>query len=765
MVKHVDPTKNIALVLFERSWGEVDWILPVLYKLKEVRDDFLIYAIFSPHWKQFNQTSNSLLTLEILLNQIVDNLHVFQSAEDKLPAIQNSEQVKIIFNDHGNDTQFRKNIHKQFDHAAIFTFPHGLTARFAQNINHPRNFNQWEKKILKHDLMLLDNSLEYSYFLRFISDANIAAIGSPRHDSWWIKKILSIGTFLQSKEYSLFQSGKKIFSFFLRPPTVELPLAVFDYVLKSVADTILNNEQNILLIKPHPRQNNKIIEKYLKIYNSDQYILTELHPLQISYISNFVINVFTTCTLDALRMGKPVVEFHQYIRPCIYFSTDQYSQFQSIFRLFNLAAPANTKDDLKNYINNYFNNSNDNNVWHEQQQSFQKLFPPENYASERAVDLILEVAREKFWGKKIRKKRTTLINNAHLPIDERNNFYYDSITNNFNFKICRIKAFGMPINSTLLKEFVRAFNSEILIMTGTFNEHFISESSKLFKEVYLIEAASDLYQTSSMKELKTCHNFRLFNSANQLKLLLKDINGRLLFWLSTHEASAITTVTKTNTPIIEELKAIKESNIKNSVILINNIRYFKPIVINEHEAQTIRKYPSLYDAFQIILEINSNYQFYVLGDIAIAYLPEFNITISPAVKACTISRLFDNNTFDINTVFDSENFITFNIESEEKETLKMMYEDYFSYEDFGTGGYYKLWRALILFGEAQYQEAKENFLKALQLGCKHWRVFWYLAKSAQLDGDIKIAKEAIQEVINVAPHFKPAISLYKQIGT
>jgi len=71
--------------------------------------------------------------------------------------------------------------------------------------------------------------------------------------------------------------------------------------------------------------------------------------------------------------------------------------------------------------------------------------------------------------------------------------------------------------------------------------------------------------------LSTCGNIQIFNSANQIKFALQKIKGKLFFWISAHDTAAITTISRTNTPIIEELKAIKESNIKDSVIVIDNV--------------------------------------------------------------------------------------------------------------------------------------------------------------------------------------------------
>ena len=51
--------KNIILLLIDTHWGEVDWILPVLYKIREKKPDCRITAIFRSK-KLFDKRKNQL---------------------------------------------------------------------------------------------------------------------------------------------------------------------------------------------------------------------------------------------------------------------------------------------------------------------------------------------------------------------------------------------------------------------------------------------------------------------------------------------------------------------------------------------------------------------------------------------------------------------------------------------------------------------------------------------------------------------------------
>ena len=51
--------KNIILLLVDTHWGEVDWILPVLHKIREKKKDIRLVAIFSSK-KLFDKRENQL---------------------------------------------------------------------------------------------------------------------------------------------------------------------------------------------------------------------------------------------------------------------------------------------------------------------------------------------------------------------------------------------------------------------------------------------------------------------------------------------------------------------------------------------------------------------------------------------------------------------------------------------------------------------------------------------------------------------------------
>ena len=119
-----------------------------------------------------------------------------------------------------------------------------------------------------------------------------------------------------------------------------------------------------------------------------------------------------------------------------------------------------------------------------------------------------------------------------------------------------------------------------------------------------------------MRDLK---NVNLYNSSSFLEGLVPNLNGTSLYWLSSHEMAAFATKTKTNVSVVKELEVLKQLASQGSVICINNLRYFQPVLLDQFDSRTYRHYPSLKEAFDLIKSFVPKYEFFVLGDIGIAF--------------------------------------------------------------------------------------------------------------------------------------------------
>ncbi|MBU2566721.1 FkbM family methyltransferase [Patescibacteria group bacterium] len=119
-------------------------------------------------------------------------------------------------------------------------------------------------------------------------------------------------------------------------------------------------------------------------------------------------------------------------------------------------------------------------------------------------------------------------------------------------------------------------NCHTLIETGTYLGDTIHEVKNSFKKIYSIELSKELFRKAKKRFSNTPRIFLFNGDSGKLlgDVIRKTNKENILFWLDGHYSGGITQKGETDTPIIQELKAIMESGCKNSIILIDDASDF-----------------------------------------------------------------------------------------------------------------------------------------------------------------------------------------------
>jgi hypothetical protein len=233
-----------------------------------------------------------------------------------------------------------------------------------------------------------------------------------------------------------------------------------------------------------------------------------------------------------------------------------------------------------------------------------------------------------------------------------------------------------------------------------------------FSEIHSIELAPLLYQKASAR-FKNFSHVHLYcgDSAQLLPQLLPTLTGRILFWLDGHYSGGRTVKGDKNTPIIEELHAIKQSGITDAIILVDDIRCFQGADAAPQDS-VFSDYPTCAELEQLVLAINPHYQFKLFEDIAIAYLPSDNIEVSPVIEACTFCRMAEEKRSDSELKKQAQSIIA-SAYGDEKETLRIMQESLYGPEEFNVGHHYRLWYGLALAHEGNMDQLHPLFANSM----------------------------------------------------
>ena len=78
--------------------------------------------------------------------------------------------------------------------------------------------------------------------------------------------------------------------------------------------------------------------------------------------------------------------------------------------------------------------------------------------------------------------------------------------------------------------------------------------------------------------------------------------------------------------------------------------------------------------------------------------------------------------------------------------------------------YLCFWAGLVLQSEqTRLNDACIRFIEAIEFGFPHWRPWWYLAQIALSLGDLRVAKQALDQLVRVAPSFSQGRSAHAEL--
>ncbi|MDR1090644.1 MAG: hypothetical protein LBL79_06165 [Prevotella sp.] len=130
------------------------------------------------------------------------------------------------------------------------------------------------------------------------------------------------------------------------------------------------------------------------------------------------------------------------------------------------------------------------------------------------------------------------------------------------------------VKQLAIKSYQKKYNVDTLIETGTYLGDMVYAQRKLFKKIYTIELSKELFKRCR-KRLNKYKHIEVIqgDSGVILESLVRELNQKALFWLDGHYSGGVTAKGDKESPVIQELKTILQSNIEH-IILIDDARNF-----------------------------------------------------------------------------------------------------------------------------------------------------------------------------------------------
>lgn len=158
--------------------------------------------------------------------------------------------------------------------------------------------------------------------------------------------------------------------------------------------------------------------------------------------------------------------------------------------------------------------------------------------------------------------------------------------------------------------FQRRYSLRTLVETGTFKGTMLRAVAGQFQEMYSIELSQHYYARAV--EMFSCYEHVTLlhgDSGIELASVLRGVTNRCLFWLDAHYSEGTTARGDKETPILDELEAIRRHQRNDHVILIDDARCF----------DGDNGYPTLTELHETLKRINPRFTVRVVDDIVQAY--------------------------------------------------------------------------------------------------------------------------------------------------
>lgn len=313
-------------------------------------------------------------------------------------------------------------------------------------------------------------------------------------------------------------------------------------------------------------------------------------------------------------------------------------------------------------------------------------------------------------------------------------------------------AFSGPLSRSFLTSLRDFFESNFFIETGTLGGETTNIAASLFETVHTIELSEYFYDKAQKLFSAQQHVFvHLGDSGTIIRDLIAHSPEKPIFWLDAHYCGPSSAQGDSATPILQELAAIKEGNLQNAIILIDDARCFGTSW-QDHHFTAAHSFPTFAQLREALCAINPHFVPLLIGDIILAYdINTFHAHVSPVVLACTISRMAEERNYAYQDILDAEKVIAQAQDGEKHfiENLHAITQES-QYGEF----HYALWYALLLEHHQDFNQAYEVLESLITAHpALPWRIYWYHARVAYALGNQEAVRVSLNKIIACEPDF------------
>lgn len=332
---------NLILLQIRRHLGELDWTLPLLFRLKKrgykiityfdkkkIFNDLVENKILYKEWKKINSDyyfdkNYSMLFNKLFLNfylliKKIFNLKIFpdktiyflkknQYEINEIKDKYKVENFKFFFLSNNNYSNLYLNFRDHNQKLKIIRFPTSQWMRFFFKKKIKKNLNEkffGDKYLVQSE----NNAKDYfgSNFNKKNINKKIIYCGNTKYETWWLKKIYKLSKKKLNNKIRVLIATRG----WRQKPKKNFPKRSFFKIVNEILKlnkTFTNIE---FIFKTHPSKSE--LEYLKEILNKKKDLKWQISNEQISSIikdCNFAITLNTSACLDVVSMDKVCIEY------------------------------------------------------------------------------------------------------------------------------------------------------------------------------------------------------------------------------------------------------------------------------------------------------------------------------------------------------------------------------------------------------------------------------------------------------------------------
>ena len=323
--------KKLIILNIKRHHGEIDWILPLLYRFDNSYNILTIFdfektflnfkknKILYNIWKKKNnytyiknKSDNIIFKALFKILDYLKKLNIFLPKIEKfvLDKISNLERflskkklsissINFFFIAHHNRAYLPTYIKKRNPKCLIIRFPESPwifpTRQQNKNLTISDEFRNNFADVYLHTA-----TANKKFFLGKTNDKKIIFCKNFRYEKWWMQKFCK-------------KNRKKSFDILVatRPPVDDyFSETSYEKVISSIVQAAKQIENSKITFKTHPHNKEYFLLKEILIKNNfKNWKIKNDHSFTLGYNSDVCITVITSTCLDFLSLKKPTFEF------------------------------------------------------------------------------------------------------------------------------------------------------------------------------------------------------------------------------------------------------------------------------------------------------------------------------------------------------------------------------------------------------------------------------------------------------------------------